>query len=33
MNLLATRPEVAHIETSVVFALFRQPRLPCYRQS
>lgn len=28
---LATRPEVAHCETSVVFSLFRQPRLPSYR--
>lgn len=32
LSRLATRREVAHIETSVVFSLFRQPRLPCYRQ-
>ncbi len=30
---LATRSEVAHCETSIVFSLFRQPRLPCYRQA
>jgi len=31
LDRLATRSEVAHCETSLVFSLFRQPRLPCYR--
>lgn len=33
LDRLATRSEVAHCETSVIFSLFRQPRLPCYRQA
>jgi DNA-binding Lrp family transcriptional regulator len=32
VDRIATRPEVANCETSVVYSLFQQPRLPQYRE-
>ncbi len=33
VDQLATRPEIANCETSVIFSLYRNPRLPVYNAS